>query len=141
MNELYSKALALATRAHEGQKRWDGRDYIIHPVAVADLQDDIMTKIVAVLHDTKEDQKWIWPEILLSMPSWVTEAVELVSKLDDEEYFDFIMRIAHSGNILAIKVKIADIMHNMSDLKKGSMRDKYAFALYVLTFELNKMVS
>ena len=133
MIELYNKALALATRAHAGQKRWDGRPYIIHPVAVADSIDDIMAKIVAVLHDTKEDQKWIWHEILLSMPSWVTEAVELVSKEDGEEYFDFIMRVANSGNPLAIKVKIADILHNMTDLKKGSsMRDKY-----VLTKKLN----
>ncbi len=34
---------------------------------------------------------------------------------------------------VARRVKIADLTHNLSDLKPGSLRDKYELALYILT--------
>ena len=53
------KAVRLATKMHEGQKRKSGDPYIVHPLAVMKiLQDwkmDEDTVIAGVLHDTVED--------------------------------------------------------------------------------------
>ena len=37
---------------------------------------------------------------------------------------------------LAIRVKLADLEHNLSDLKKGSLRDKYQLTQHILEEEL-----
>lgn len=53
-----AKAIALATKAHEGQE-YGGKPYIVHPLrvmrAVADRGYSIDHQIVAVLHDIVED--------------------------------------------------------------------------------------
>ena len=54
-----TRAYYFAKRAHEGQKRKSGDDYIVHPIAVAeilvDLGLDTDTVIAALLHDVIED--------------------------------------------------------------------------------------
>lgn len=56
---LLERAYEFASRAHEGQKRLSGEDYIEHPVAVAsilvELQGDAETLAAAILHDVVED--------------------------------------------------------------------------------------
>jgi GTP pyrophosphokinase len=53
------KAYAFAAKAHEGQKRSSGEDYIIHPINVAatliKLHMDMDTIISGLLHDVVED--------------------------------------------------------------------------------------
>ena len=133
MNDLYLRAITLATKAHDGQKRWDGSPYINHPVAVAESVDTILEKILAVLHDVIEDGS---PEIVTefknTFPSWVYDGVSLLSKQPGDDYFTFIMRLIKRGYVEVINVKIADITHNLSDLKKGAMRDKYLLARHLL---------
>lgn len=58
--DLLEKALSFAIKAHEGQKRKNGRTpYILHPVEVAavaaTLTDDEEILAAAALHDTVED--------------------------------------------------------------------------------------
>jgi guanosine-3',5'-bis(diphosphate) 3'-pyrophosphohydrolase len=57
--ELMRKAYALAEKAHQGQKRSSGEDYIIHPLNVAatlvKLRMDADSIIAGFLHDTIED--------------------------------------------------------------------------------------
>ena len=52
-------AYEFAAKAHEGQKRSSGQDYIIHPLAVANillnLGMDTDTVCAALLHDVVED--------------------------------------------------------------------------------------
>ena len=61
------KAIAVATKAHEGQLRKTGEPYIIHPLAVMKiLQEwnmDEDTVIAGVLHDTVEDTDLTLKEI------------------------------------------------------------------------------
>ena len=59
-NELLNKAIAFASRAHNGQKRkLAGSPYILHPIEAAAIVSSITTdqEILAaiVLHDTIED--------------------------------------------------------------------------------------
>ena len=56
-----TRAYYFAKRAHEGQKRKSGDDYIVHPIAVADILIDLGldtdTVIAALLHDTLPSPK------------------------------------------------------------------------------------
>ena len=64
MQGLYNMALALATRAHEGQVDHAGAPYILHPIRVAERCRTMEAKIVALLHDTIEDTD-LTPDFLL----------------------------------------------------------------------------
>ncbi len=60
--------------------------------------------------------------------SIIMSAIKMLSRNENENYFDFINRIANSKNMLAKLVKLADLNDNMSDSKEGSRKDKYRFA-------------
>src|SRR3990172_10018979 len=57
--ELLERAFAFAARAHEGQQRRSGEDFIHHPFGVAkilaELRMDEQTLAAALLHDVVED--------------------------------------------------------------------------------------
>ena len=136
MTEQTDLAARIATEAHKGQTRWDKTiPYITHPAAVARALIEAgyseLYVSAAWLHDVIEDtditaqdlrDKGVDPDVI--------EAVKILSKTDDVSYLDYILAV--SGNWLARVVKIHDLKHNMIDLKKGSMRQKYELALYIL---------
>lgn len=59
MDDIYERAVAFASRAHAGQKRKNGGEYILHPLETAaivrTMTDDKEVLAAAVLHDTVED--------------------------------------------------------------------------------------
>ena len=129
--DLVKKAKQIATKGHKFQKRWDGKPYITHPEAVVKLVNTPEQKIVAWLHDIIEDTKITTEDLFEEgIPSYLVEMIEAISRKKGESYFDFIIR-CNCYNITR-KVKIADLTHNLSDLKKGNLRDKYLLARYVL---------
>lgn len=139
-------AKEIATKAHEGQFRWDGKTpYITHPEAVAwavldqwgalsECGSPEYAMATAWLHDVVEDtaitfhdldEAGVHPEIIA--------AVDAITKRDGESYLEYLLRV--KGNKIARTVKIQDIKNNMSDLdrkKKKSMYEKYQLALYIL---------
>lgn len=128
LNDL---ALDVATDAHDTQKRWGGQPYIIHPKAVGDALPRHL-RVLGYLHDVLEDQSDKYPLTRLQtlFPPWVTERLVILSKLDGENYDDFILRTMQDEATRL--VKILDILDNLKDLKHGSMRDKYRLALRLL---------
>lgn len=136
--DMLSEAKAISTKAHMGQSRWSGLPYITHPEAVANSFEDneVDCKIAAWLHDVVEDTGVSLTELHeKGFSPIVLDAIALVTKKEGENYADFIMWIAKSDNLVAKKVKLADLKHNMSDLKEGSMKDKYRLAtLLIETF-------
>ena len=132
MNEKLLDAIELATRAHQGQKRSDGADYITHPEAVAELVVKMYGKndkaaIVAWLHDVKEDSRLEF-NFAMQFGKEVEEATNLLFRKKDMTYFEYIIRLIKGNNLLALQVKAADLTHNMLTLSEGSMKDKYRFA-------------
>ena len=143
------KARQFAEEKHFGQKRKDGKDYFTHVEAVAkivqdnwlaqgantiwnDFKDDVVA--AAYLHDVIEDCGVTKQQLIDEGFSQQTvRLVEILSKKEGENYFDFIMRINKDRlRFGAVAVKLADLHHNMSDLKEGSLKDKYRFAYYIL---------
>ena len=125
----------VATKAHEGQTRWDGTPYINHPARVAKWLKDQgysrLDQIVGWLHDTVEDTGLLYEEIEDKFGPEVKKAVQCLTH-GDESYADYIMRVR--TNPTASVVKIADLNDNLSDLlpKQKQRIDKYELALAIL---------
>ena len=140
MDESMSQQLLLAeqvaTKAHEGQTRWDGTPYIAHPARVAKwLRDQGYPKIYQIvgwLHDTVEDTGLLYEEIQDKFGPEVKKAVQCLTHDEDESYAEYIMRVR--TNPTASVVKIADLNDNLSDLlpKNKQRIDKYELALAIL---------
>lgn len=136
--QLYELALGIATKAHEGQTRWDKTPYIQHPIAVAESLTGY-DKVAGVLHDVIEDSDITKEDLLAAgIPAPIVNALSLLTH-GQESYASYISKISSSNNMMAIRVKSADLIHNLSDLERQRNRqrfDKYLLALKVLNPDL-----
>lgn len=143
MENTSQTALEFATKAHAGQTRkFTGVPYITHPVAVAKIAKDAVSKFettfskdlleaVALLHDVLEDTAVTYDELLHVFGKDVADRVRILTKVPGETYLQAILRA--KGDDVTKIVKLADNIHNSSDLKPGSLRDKYEMSMYILT--------
>jgi len=107
----YKKALEIAQKAHAGQVDKGGKDYILHPIAVAKMVKGRAAKTVALLHDVCEDSDITLDDLKAQgFPPRIIAAVDAVTKRKNERYRHYLMRV--KSNRLATKVKIADARHN-----------------------------
>jgi GTP pyrophosphokinase len=117
------KAFEAAEKAHAGQLRKSGEEYITHPVAVAqiliDLGMDLPTIMAALLHDTVEDTTYSIEQIKSEFGDEVTSLVDGVTKLDKLTYGPTAeaetlrkMVVAMSRDIRVLVIKLADRLHN-----------------------------
>jgi len=134
---LIEKAYAVASKAHEGQKRKSGEPYIIHPLYVglilADLELDKETITAGLLHDVVEDTIMTKEEITEQFGSDVALLVDGVTKLEklklSGDYKEKTlaqqdmqarnlrkMFLAMAKDIRVILIKLADRLHNMRTL-------------------------
>ena len=110
------KALFLCVIKHWKQKDKAGKRYIWHPIHVMLNVEGYNEKIVALLHDIVEDTDVTVPDLKnLKFSKEVVEAVDVITKKKDQEYFSYLKSI--KDNSIAKKVKIEDLKHN-SDLKR-----------------------
>lgn len=111
-NELYDLALRIAIQAHKGQTDKSGREYVMHPIRVAERCANPKAKIAALLHDTIEDTYVTVDDLRKEgFPQEIIDAVLSVTKREGEDYDDFIRRAA--TNEIGKEVKIADLEDNM----------------------------
>ena len=113
-NMTIEETLRIALEAHEGQKDLDGKPVVLHPIAVGLMGcNDAETK-TGFLHDVVEDSELTLEEL---RGRWVDEdvlaALQLLTHAKTEDYFDYVRRIAASGNTTAIHVKMNDLRHNL----------------------------
>ena len=113
---MWDAALAIASKAHDGQIDKGGQPYINHPIAVAELVESPTEKIVALLHDVCEDTDVTIDDLRAAgFSDNVLDAVQAITKINGESYEEYMDRVAK--NPVATAVKIADMMHN-SDLSR-----------------------
>ncbi|OWR30863.1 GTP pyrophosphokinase [Saccharibacillus sp. O23] len=126
-----ARAIALAAQYHEGQTDKGGRPYIFHPLRLMLKALTEEEQIVAVLHDTIEDTDLTLDDLRRDgFSNEIVEAVDRLSRRDDETYHEFILRI--KKNRLASRVKILDLQDNMdlTRIKKPSEKDQKRLAKY-----------
>lgn len=139
--ELIRLAADLATQAHRGQFRRDGvTPYITHPAAVARLVEKESPEVIATawLHDVVEDTSET-PETLrgAGIPEAVVDAVILLTKDQSGlSYEEYLARVR--ANPIACRVKVADMLHNLSDSPTQKQILKYARGLLILLGDQGK---
>jgi RelA/SpoT family (p)ppGpp synthetase len=119
-------AYHFAAKAHTGQFRLSGEDYICHPVSVAiilsEMKMDADCIMAAILHDVLEDTEVGYDDLKSHFNDNVANLVEAVSKLTkidfktQEQAQSESMRkmfLAMTKDMRVIIIKLADRLHNM----------------------------
>lgn len=117
------RAYETAEKAHLGQNRKSGEEYISHPVAVAQILAELgmgsSTIIAALLHDTVEDTSYSIEQLRTDFGGEVADLVDGVTKLDRVTYGPDAeaetvrkMVVAMSKDIRVLVIKLADRLHN-----------------------------
>jgi GTP diphosphokinase / guanosine-3',5'-bis(diphosphate) 3'-diphosphatase len=123
-------AYALAEKAHFGQKRKSGEDYIQHSLYtalnIAHLGMGSKTISAALLHDVPEDTDVTLKEIQESFGEEIAFVVSGITKLGkirlketkEELYTENLRRmfLAMASDIRVVIIKLADRLHNMETL-------------------------
>lgn len=129
-------ARAIATAAHHGQFRRDGKTpYLTHVEAVAAAV-SARAKPAALLHDVTEARPDFDSQFfrLNGISGTTVLAVMYLMHNKKEPYMDYIQRIRL--NRTATKVKIADIKHNLSCQPTRKKAAMYRAALEILELPL-----
>ncbi len=131
---LLDRAVEVAQKAHDGQKRESGEPYIIHPIEVAkmlfEMGMDPNTVIAGLLHDVVEDGDGITVDMLRQkFGSDIAEMVDGVTKLTKTGKSDIVskeeaqaenlrkMFLAIAKDVRVVIIKLADRLHNMRTLE------------------------
>ncbi|MBI5466038.1 MAG: bifunctional (p)ppGpp synthetase/guanosine-3',5'-bis(diphosphate) 3'-pyrophosphohydrolase [Candidatus Kerfeldbacteria bacterium] len=121
-------AYDFAAKAHGGQKRLDGSDYIEHSLAtaltLAQMRLDLTTIMAGLLHDIPEDTNITIEEIEKNFGPEIARLVRGITKLGKlkyrglERYAENLrkMFVAMAEDVRVILIKLADRLHNLSTL-------------------------
>lgn len=120
--QLLERAAKICLSVHAGQRDKAGEAYFLHPFRVAMDCDTDEEKIVALLHDVVEDGD-IDEDFLIQdgFSKNVVDAIISLTKKEEEEYDDFIKRLAF--NFLARRVKIKDLEDNLNILRLKNLNE------------------
>jgi len=135
------RAYRFSKKAHNGQKRISGEDYITHPVSVACIAAsfhlDSPSIQAALLHDVVEDTPSTAKEINSKFGEQVAKLVEGLSKLDKVSFQDATeaqaenfrkMLLAMSQDVRVILIKLSDRLHNMQTISSLKTKKKIRIA-------------
>jgi (p)ppGpp synthase/HD superfamily hydrolase len=105
------RAVVIAAEAHAGQVDKAGAPYILHPLRLMLQMEKTDDRIVAVLHDVVEDTDWSLERLRAEgFSTVVIEAIDSVTRRQDEDYDEFILRT--TKNSIGSRVKLADLRDN-----------------------------
>jgi len=156
------RAISIASKAHQNQFDKAGEPYILHPLAVMQdvMHKEDKYKIVAILHDVIEDTSWFLEtsdenciyDFAIANPGIgpieISEEIYQALKLLTHEkyipYQEYIVNL--SNNIIATRIKLADLKHNSDIMRLKGIEDKdqerikkYHTAFLFLTGKYNKL--
>ena len=121
-------AFEFAAKAHKGQKRMSGEDYIQHPLEtayrLAKMDIDMPTVIAGLLHDVPEETKFELEDIEKDFGQEVASLVSGITKLGTikyrglERYAENLrkMFVAIAEDVRVVFIKFADRIHNLKTL-------------------------
>jgi len=128
--DLLVRAYRVSARAHRGQKRRSGDEFLSHSVAVATIlaeqQMDSTTIAAALLHDVVEDSdvsigdiRRDFGEEIAGLVDGLTKVASLTfrstAEAQAENYRKLLLSVARDARVIIIK--LADRLHNMRTLE------------------------
>jgi (p)ppGpp synthase/HD superfamily hydrolase len=131
-DQIFVRAVRIATNAHRGQTGKDGRPYIEHCERVA-MRVEPALRPIAYLHDVVEKSDgWSLDRLRLDgFPEAMIKAVDALTRREGEDEDTFISRAA--ANPLALPVKRADLEDNLQQvLANGGDQERYRHGLALL---------
>src|SRR5881398_91307 len=128
--DLIARAFRYAARAHEGQQRRSGEEFVLHPWGAAkicaQLRLDDETIAAALLHDVVEDTDSTIDDVRSEFGDEIAKLVEGVTRLtrvqfqsreqaEAENYRKMIVAMAEDERVILIK--LADRLHNLRQIE------------------------
>jgi GTP pyrophosphokinase len=143
-----------AQQVHRGQKRRTGEDYFEHPKAVRNIvvkmyPADRVAQLAALLHDTLEDYEkggvyGSEEEVIEAITSGIEDpsetdqvlsAVQALTHSGSVPYSSYLIGLA--DNQTALRVKLADMLHNSTTSPSVAQKAKYKKAFGELLVHFN----
>ncbi len=129
---MFVKALAIIGRVYAECKDKSGYTSAGHFVRVSDnfLEEDL--KVVGLLHDIVEDGYITFNDLRrIGFPDYIIEALVILArdKKVYPNYEDYVTSVIDSNNILAIRVKYADMLDNSSVKRLELLEDNIKIRL------------
>ncbi|MHB8996108.1 MAG: RelA/SpoT family protein [Armatimonadota bacterium] len=142
---LLVSAYEFAEKMHEGQKRFSGEPYIIHPLSVAEIltsvESDPYSVAAGLLHDTLEDTpaeaahlREQFGPVVARLVEGVTNLhkLDFASKQEEQARNLRKMFLAMAEDPRVILIKLADRLHNMRTLGPLPPHRQQAIAIETL---------
>jgi hypothetical protein len=144
-SEDFKDVYATARMAHTGQKRRSGEDYFSHPSEVRNIvarfyPKDRVSQLAALLHDSLEDAPGLTVDSVEEMEEYIRgsisdphsaqEVIRVVRALTHEkggDYLSYVTRLI--GDVPTLRVKLADMVHNLSSSPSPKQKNKYRSAI------------
>ena len=118
IDNVVFKSLELVTRLFSDKLDKGGIPYSVHLLTVYSNVTFEFDKACALLHDTIEDTDITKEDLkLLGFSDEIIDVILILTKNKGDDYQNYIERIINSGNVHALRVKLADLKHNM-DIKR-----------------------
>ncbi len=145
--EDFEDVYSTARMAHMGQKRRTGAEYFTHPSEVRNIvrkyyPDDYAAQMVALLHDSLEDAPGSTVDSIEEMESFILGSIG--DPASGQEVVAAVRSLTHAkgtdngsyvvsllGNPLALRVKLSDMLHNLSSSPSPRQKKKYEDALAI----------
>lgn len=121
----FEYAVTIAAKYHSGQKDLDGNPALLHPLAVALKGGNDKERIVGVLHDVVEDSACTLSELeSIGVDKDIVGTLKTLTHNKPDSYDDYLLNIIHSGDIVAMRVKRNDLLHNIARNDESTERKK-----------------
>lgn len=123
MSDTKKIAFQIASKAFEGKVDKGGSPYFNHLTRVAEkFKDDELLYPIAILHDLLEDcPEWNETSLRCLFSENIVSTIAVLTKKENEDYFDYIDRINQSS--WATRIKLADLKDNMDITRLETVTD------------------
>jgi (p)ppGpp synthase/HD superfamily hydrolase len=139
------QSIEIMRHAHEGQLDKSGRPYYLHPLRVAMrlVHCTPEERHAALLHDVVEDTPLTLDDLkALGYSDEVLELVDILTRRlpAGESHRVYLERIVDSGNVKALRVKLADVLDNMSPARSRSLPPEHQGMKHRFAKDLERIV-
>jgi (p)ppGpp synthase/HD superfamily hydrolase len=140
------QSIEIMRKAHEGQIDKSGRPYYLHPLRVAMrlVHCTPEERHAALLHDVVEDTPLTLEDLrAFGYSEEVLALVDLLTRRmpTGESHREYLERIVASGNAKALRVKLADVLDNMSPARSQDLPPEHRGMRHRFARDLEKIVA